>query len=320
MADGIFNSITLTRQAEYKRTYDRLMERARGRVKEKGVHENHHIIPRSMGGSNEKSNIVALTYKEHFLAHWLLTKFTTGKARRAMFRALSKMIRAGRNNKNRLMSGWQYTIARRANSEAMVLWHKTPEGQEAAKKSGVTLSAFYATPEGQTVAKEAGKKGGAALRAFYATPDGQKVAKERGKKSGATQRLFWVTPEGQVVAKNRGKKVSTRLRAFYETPEGQEIARESGKKGGATRRAFYETPEGQESRKKAGKKIGATMRARGTMAGKNHPQAKVTEELVLKIRAFPGTRSEAAKHFGVSYNIAAQIMSGSTWKHLESVV
>ena len=34
--------------------------------------EMHHIIPRSEGGSDEPSNIVALTAREHFLAHWLL--------------------------------------------------------------------------------------------------------------------------------------------------------------------------------------------------------------------------------------------------------
>ena len=34
--------------------------------------ENHHIIPKSLGGSNEKMNLVLLTHREHFLAHKLL--------------------------------------------------------------------------------------------------------------------------------------------------------------------------------------------------------------------------------------------------------
>jgi hypothetical protein len=209
MAKNIFNSITLTRQAEYKRTYDRLMERARGRAKEKGVHENHHIFPRSMGGSNEKSNIVALTYKEHFLAHWLLTKFTEGRARISMLKALSKMKRAGKKHKNRVASGWMYEVARRANSEAMGLWNKTPEGQEAAMKAGATRRAFNATPEGQVVSKEAGKKIGATLSAFYATPEGKAAA----KKGGAARRVFYATPEGKAAAKERGKKISSTKKA-----------------------------------------------------------------------------------------------------------
>jgi hypothetical protein len=36
--------------------------------------EKHHIIPRSMKGSNDESNLVYLTAYEHFLCHWLLTK------------------------------------------------------------------------------------------------------------------------------------------------------------------------------------------------------------------------------------------------------
>jgi hypothetical protein len=292
VADRIFTSVSPARQAEYKRIYDRLMERARGRVKEKGVHDNHHIVPKSLGGSNEKSNIAVLTYDEHFLAHWLLAKFTTGEARISMLKALSEMKRAGKNNRNRRVSRWQYAIARRAQAEAQSLWNKSPKGKEALKKGGATRRAFYSTPEGQEVAKETGKKIGPALTAFYTTPEGQEAA----KKIGATLTAFYETTEGQAAAKERGEKTGRALSAFYETPEGQKVAKERGKK------------------------VGATLKARGSRAGENHPNAKVTEDLVLKIRAFPGTRSEAAKHFGVSYDIASGIMCGRTWKHLESVI
>lgn len=39
-----------------------------------GYSEKHHIVPRSLGGSNNKSNIVRLTAREHFIAHMLLYK------------------------------------------------------------------------------------------------------------------------------------------------------------------------------------------------------------------------------------------------------
>lgn len=57
----------------YKRHYDLLIERARNRVLDCYV-ERHHIIPRCMGGSDEKENIVALTPEEHYVAHQLLVK------------------------------------------------------------------------------------------------------------------------------------------------------------------------------------------------------------------------------------------------------
>lgn len=39
-----------------------------------GYTEKHHIIPRSLGGSDSKENIVRLTPRQHFLAHRLLAK------------------------------------------------------------------------------------------------------------------------------------------------------------------------------------------------------------------------------------------------------
>lgn len=43
-----------------------------------GYTENHHIIPSSLGGTNDKDNLVRLTAREHFICHLLLTKMTTG--------------------------------------------------------------------------------------------------------------------------------------------------------------------------------------------------------------------------------------------------
>ena len=34
--------------------------------------ENHHIIPKSLGGSNSKDNLVKLTPREHYIAHLIL--------------------------------------------------------------------------------------------------------------------------------------------------------------------------------------------------------------------------------------------------------
>lgn len=36
--------------------------------------EKHHIIPRCLGGTDDNDNLVVLTAREHFLAHYLLTK------------------------------------------------------------------------------------------------------------------------------------------------------------------------------------------------------------------------------------------------------
>ena len=43
-------------------------------------YESHHIIPKSIGGSDINSNLVLLTYREHIIAHYLLIKIVEGIA------------------------------------------------------------------------------------------------------------------------------------------------------------------------------------------------------------------------------------------------
>jgi len=50
-----------------------------------GYYELHHIIPKSSGGSNDKSNLVALTARQHYIAHWMLWKAYGENMTRAFF-------------------------------------------------------------------------------------------------------------------------------------------------------------------------------------------------------------------------------------------
>jgi len=57
----------------YKWHYDNLIKTRRERVPIQGAYyEKHHIVMKSMGGNNSKENLILLTPREHFLAHWLL--------------------------------------------------------------------------------------------------------------------------------------------------------------------------------------------------------------------------------------------------------
>jgi hypothetical protein len=40
--------------------------------------ENHHVLPKCLGGLNDLSNLVRLTAEEHFVAHQLLVKIHPG--------------------------------------------------------------------------------------------------------------------------------------------------------------------------------------------------------------------------------------------------
>jgi hypothetical protein len=115
------------------------MERARvPRVLDEYV-ERHHVIPRALRGSNDPSNVVVLTFREHFLAHWLLTKFVIAEGdRRKMQSALWRTVHQY-NLPTHVIAKWRYPIAKRAHRDSQVGSTHTPEhtAKQAAKLRGV---------------------------------------------------------------------------------------------------------------------------------------------------------------------------------------
>ena len=71
---------------KYRITYEKLIKKALSeeRYKDEGIFESHHIKPRSLGGTNQKDNLVLLTLREHFVAHKLLVRMYEGKERAKM--------------------------------------------------------------------------------------------------------------------------------------------------------------------------------------------------------------------------------------------
>jgi len=76
----------------YNKLYSRFIESKRSRplVKELG-YEFHHIQPKSLGGSNQKNNLVKLSHKEHLKAHEYLAEMYNGEAKLKMEIALGVM-------------------------------------------------------------------------------------------------------------------------------------------------------------------------------------------------------------------------------------
>lgn len=78
------------KENKYTKYYNLLTERAKNRTLTEYT-ERHHVIPQSLGGSNDKENLVDLTAREHFICHWLLIKMTEGEHRGKMRYALQGM-------------------------------------------------------------------------------------------------------------------------------------------------------------------------------------------------------------------------------------
>lgn len=109
-------------------------------LRKKKGHESHHIVPKSIAGSNDKANLVLLTFREHFLAHWLLTKMTEGAAKRKMNYGLRKMMNSPEHSP-RILTSWQYARSRVAGIEAL----RGPRGKtgKPSWNSGKTMDLAY---------------------------------------------------------------------------------------------------------------------------------------------------------------------------------
>lgn len=82
---------------KYTNIYFNIIKSAQIRDLLSGYSEKHHIIPKSLGGSNKKDNLVILTAREHFICHWLLTKMVEGDDLRKMKHAIWRMLVQGRD-------------------------------------------------------------------------------------------------------------------------------------------------------------------------------------------------------------------------------
>lgn len=54
--------------------------------------EEHHILPKCIGGSNDKNNLISLSLKQHFMVHYYLTLCTVGMLKRKMCFAFKQML------------------------------------------------------------------------------------------------------------------------------------------------------------------------------------------------------------------------------------
>lgn len=89
--------------------------------------ENHHIIPKSLGGDNRLSNLVKLTYREHYLCHYLLTKMCIDPDhRKSMAYAFFKMAGQGNGKAKRGINSKLHAILRKTLVENYLTGENNP--------------------------------------------------------------------------------------------------------------------------------------------------------------------------------------------------
>jgi hypothetical protein len=149
----------------YQKIYNDLIDRAKYRIVE-GYVEKHHIVPRCLGGTDDKENIVNLYPEEHYIAHLLLCKLNKGNSKllyAAMNMTTGSMINNGKRNNKKY--GWlrkQYAESMSGDNNPN---RRNPNIQKEAAKKRVgqkrteeTKARMSAAQKGRTFSEETKKK------------------------------------------------------------------------------------------------------------------------------------------------------------------
>ena len=129
----------------YQKIYNQIIEKAKNRILE-GYKEKHHVIPKCLGGNNNKENLVELTAREHFLCHILLCEIYPNEHK--LIQALWLMS-IGKNKRNVTHN---YFFSSRTYEKIKLKFIKTIKGKKASTetkekaqktKLNMNMSVFY---------------------------------------------------------------------------------------------------------------------------------------------------------------------------------
>jgi len=187
----------------YVQTYGKLIARATKRVCVNGYVERHHILPKALGGSDDSSNLVALTAREHFIAHLLLARIYGG----SMWHAVTIMKKDGRG------SSRSFEIARKQLSLSMI-GNKKTLGRKASDDEKAQMSAFRKGKKGRVQSEETK----ALLSSFNSGKIIPQVTRDKiseSQKGKAKPEGFGAKVSASLKGKPRPQSVKDKLSAHY---------------------------------------------------------------------------------------------------------
>jgi hypothetical protein len=114
-------------QNKYTQWYCNIIAKAKARTLPPNIYfETHHIIPKSLGGSNSSDNLVQLLAQEHRLIHLLLPRMTKNpKHTVSMWYAAWMILRTkNKSQKRHVSKGKHYEITRAKIAEFSSSLHK----------------------------------------------------------------------------------------------------------------------------------------------------------------------------------------------------
>ncbi|MCK9544170.1 MAG: NUMOD3 domain-containing DNA-binding protein [Novosphingobium sp.] len=147
----------------YQKIYNDLIENAKSKNRKRlkrdnpkfVYYERHHIVPRCMGGQNDKENLVLLTAREHFVAHKLLVEIYPKNGK--LYCAIFKMINCSNKfqDRNYIVSSREYDKIRKEFSDFMSKLKKGKRGTPHTEEFKKYLSKKF---KGRKVSEETKEK------------------------------------------------------------------------------------------------------------------------------------------------------------------
>lgn len=106
----------------YIKIYQSLIIKRQKNIIDNG--EKHHIVPRCLGGTNDKNNIVRLTIREHFIAHLLLSKmYPKDSIEWIKMNLALNMMKCGRDISSRKFEYFRKNISKAASiDQSQMIW------------------------------------------------------------------------------------------------------------------------------------------------------------------------------------------------------
>jgi hypothetical protein len=186
----------------YSIIYQNLIKRGQQRKSSDVEGERHHIVPRCMGGSDAKVNLVKLPYREHLFAHRLLCRIYP------MHHGLAQAV-ARIQRKYKVTGKEQYKLYEADRRRVAVMLSLVHKGKTLSDEHKARISQFHKGRKQPSRAAEHSQKLGEAHRGIPC-PQHVKDAVARA----ATGRIKSEEERAKISAAQKGKVVAPNARAL----------------------------------------------------------------------------------------------------------
>jgi hypothetical protein len=246
---------------KYTKTYYRIIDRAKARIKPEFYTEKHHIVPKCITKflGLPESEKIPLSFKEHWVCHHLLLKMVMGKLKAKMWLAFDRMGQVNQNQQNkRIINIISYNKIKISNRKLCSginhPFYGRKHSEETKKKLSEIRKGKNNYQAGRKRSEESKKKMGAVHKGNknklgYKTPEETKKkmresAKNRKPISEETRKKMSASHKG----KHNMKHSEETKRKISETKLGKKVSEETKKKMSESRKLYLNRITNKENK------------------------------------------------------------------------